>query len=861
MKKRLVIISVICLIATISLSGIALASDVFDALYTGTIRVTNNSTAETAVSVPFTASSADYIAGDYMYSSANNTAITNAAGVDVPYMPGYGDSNPWVVFVNLIGANTIQDNRLYMGGETDMDAKIRYFPGSNGMVVVDSPALELSDNFSIGLVGWFDADNGTGIFDFIKEGAFAIYPSATISGNRTASILSSATANLTPNAPGDYCTIAFETGAACPNHYQNVDDSPGAPDDATTMINTNSGVQEKDAYNCANATGIISSNSLINSVNVTFRCSVSSNATDATFQPYLRLNSIETTGTEVTANTTTWTNYTEELDRPGGGTWSLSDLDDLQVVIGLKQIDAQARCTQIYLQVNYSTPVASIAATNLSSGEHTLDIIYDVSANTTDICVGGVASASDAVAGGAASNAFDDNTATYWNINASSGWLQYDLGSGNDKVALKYTLIDRIGVHANAPLDWTFLGSNNGVDWTTLDTQTGIGGWVNEVAKIFTFSNSTSYRYYRIDITDNNGGAYTSIAEMEIMQPTFQIMVDGITEDASLDVTSVPDNSSNLQFFINNGMPYVESANITIDGALQASWEWEYNTIFTDLSGNGHVATPTFRSSSSDPDVSAELISFGPVIEAKAPGYSVNITTAGWITSNMTMSGNFTTTTNSTYPGSIIISDVTTAGNVPIQLLELILGGVIVLSLSLFISGLMRKNREGSLIVKILIIASGLGIFIAVGIIDNWILYLFLMISIALAMAASERQFTGTGNAGNNMIGFLAMAFVGMTTINRILEGRFIQAADVSILRDTLAFQPFAVFGVWTIPVPNTNFLTNGIPALMRWDYSFFGGNAQLFEYLLYSITAVISFMLFVLVFGAIYQMFSRGRI
>ena len=118
----------------------------------------------------------------------------------------------------------------------------------------------------------------------------------------------------------------------------------------------------------------------------------------------------------------------------------------------------------------------------------------------------------------------------------------------------------------------------------------------------------------------------------------------------------------------------------------------------------------------------------------------------------------------------------------------------------------------------------------------------------------------GTGNAGNNMIGFLAMSFVGMTTINRILEGRFIQSSDVAILRDTLAFQPFNVFGMFTIPVPNTNFLIHGIPALLRWDYSFFGGNAQILQYLLYSITAVVSFMLFVLVFGAIYQMFSRGR-
>jgi len=183
---------------------------------------------------------------------------------------------------------------------------------------------------------------------------------------------------------------------------------------------------------------------------------------------------------------------------------------------------------------------------------------------------------------------------------------------------------------------------------------------------------------------------------------------------------------------------------------------------------------------------------------------------------------------------------------------------MVILSLSLFISWVMRSNREGSLIFKILVITAGLGVMIAVSIVDNWILYLFLMISIALAMGASQRTFTGTGNSGNNMVGFLAMAFVGMTTINRILEGRFIQSADVDILRNVLAFQPVRVFNIFTISVPNFDFLINGVPALIRWDYSFFGGNAQIFQYLLYSVTAVVSFMLFVLAFGAVYQMFSR---
>lgn len=364
-----------------------------------------------------------------------------------------------------------------------------------------------------------------------------------------------------------------------------------------------------------------------------------------------------------------------------------------------------------------------------------------------------------------------------------------------------------------------------------------------------------------LDVLNGTNFTADSIFELVGVMPTASLYIDiddtirGVTSGGNL---TIADNSADWSFMKNDVMPYMQTANITEGGILKGSWEWEYSDTFTDKSGNSHDATPSFRTSSTSPGVSAELITFAPITEAKAPAFTANISTQGWITGGITQSGNFTTATNSTYPGSLVITAVTTAGGVPVQLLELILAGMVILSLSLFISWVMRSNREGSLIFKILVITAGLGVMIAVSIVDNWILYLFLMISIALAMGASQRTFTGTGNSGNNMVGFLAMAFVGMTTINRILEGRFIQSADVDILRNVLAFQPVRVFNIFTISVPNFDFLINGVPALIRWDYSFFGGNAQIFQYLLYSVTAVVSFMLFVLAFGAVYQMFSR---
>ena len=45
-----------------------------------------------------------------------------------------------------------------------------------------------------------------------------------------------------------------------------------------------------------------------------------------------------------------------------------------------------------------------------------------------------------------------------------------------------------------------------------------------------------------------------------------------------------------------------------MDGVLEQYIEWENDATFTDLSGNSHDATPTFRIASSDADVSASKI-------------------------------------------------------------------------------------------------------------------------------------------------------------------------------------------------------------------------------------------------------------
>ena len=100
-------------------------------------------------------------------------------------------------------------------------------------------------------------------------------------------------------------------------------------------------------------------------------------------------------------------------------------------------------------------------------------------------------------------------------------WLEYDFGPGNDKIVNGYTII----AHASQvggwnpdsynPKTWTFEG-HDGAAWIVLHSVAD-GGLLKNVAKEFTFANTTAYQRYRISITASNGSpTWTHITELEL---------------------------------------------------------------------------------------------------------------------------------------------------------------------------------------------------------------------------------------------------------------------------------------------------------------------------------------------------------
>lgn len=107
-----------------------------------------------------------------------------------------------------------------------------------------------------------------------------------------------------------------------------------------------------------------------------------------------------------------------------------------------------------------------------------------------------------------------DGSGTWWTSGAlNTGWLGYVFST--PKVIKRYSLW---GYNSgSAPYSWTFEASNDGSTWTVLDTRTTINTtniWVD-----YSFTNTTSYIYYRINISAVvTAGNYPAIYELNMTE-------------------------------------------------------------------------------------------------------------------------------------------------------------------------------------------------------------------------------------------------------------------------------------------------------------------------------------------------------
>jgi len=161
---------------------------------------------------------------------------------------------------------------------------------------------------------------------------------------------------LRPNAAGDECLISLQTGAACPDHYLNVDEV--APDGHTTEVYTNAVAYERDLYNIQDHSV---GSGTINSVTVYAYCMRADiiDTVQASLKIACKTGGVAYEDVERTL-TAGWVYYSKVwAANPGGGAWTWAQIDALQVGVAMRRgtdVTSRSYCTQVYVEVDYTLP-------------------------------------------------------------------------------------------------------------------------------------------------------------------------------------------------------------------------------------------------------------------------------------------------------------------------------------------------------------------------------------------------------------------------------------------------------------------------------------------------------------------------
>lgn len=913
MKKIVVLLVIILSLLT---CGLASASDVSGANYIGIIRASNNSTAAAVVSLPVNgANSTSFIDGNFLNSGANNSVL-RYSGSDIPFCWDYS-TEQLLMYISSIGQNSLENYSLYFGGSGG-DHNI-----FGTVAVTDDPSIEITDNGAAEMTGVQLTQDATifekedaidSVYDITTENVTAgIYESI---GYYEADSASGWTdnANAIDGATGTYAYAVLPSGGTSAYITLTIEEfetaklryywSYSSRDPESMKIDIYDG-SWTNIYN--GAPGAINTwiEKTFTSANIT---RVRFNFTDVedTGDGEVRLHEAplygRTTAYIASVTATGVEQGEHDIEVEYNNPWlSLGiDISSLPITPNSDDVELnaplwQAECSSSpFTSIDDNGVALTVSGATWTSSGYSFDGINDVidvdDTLLQDDDTGAISIWFKANNTTGTEQIFDISNGANTTVTELQIGLNYDAGTPqrgifvhvyvSDIAQWRWDILKSVYNPASDHEWHNITISHNGTNPTIkLDdvavgsylTSTNTTVWIKDLYDSpnppntctigARYTNSTYSAWFekyigQVVIWDNSLTAAEITRFIDATENKFGGSSDIFTYSSAV---SVPDTANDWTFGSDN-ISYFESLNIAVGGVDKCSINWEYAATLTDDSGNGNDGTLTPRTTSSDPDVSAELIEFYPIAEADAPAYTINASAYSFITGNISTSSTFTTTPSTGFDFLAVIQDVASESNTPYQL-PLLLGALFtILVISFGVTYMLRQHQAASTMAQVIIIVVLMGIGKALGVFDTWMIILFVPIGLGCSMA-SGTTFQGTGNTGNNMFGFLTMNFIGWTVINNILAGKIMQSGDLAVVDNFLAFQPFSVFGWFTIPVPNVSFLTNGLPALMNWDeYTFLAGNAQFVTYLMYSITAIVSFMLFVLAIGAVYQLFSRGR-
>jgi len=764
-----------------------LASVVTNARFSGIIRVANAGDSVSGVSANMTLDSPSFTSNGYSNSDMTDIAI-QINGADTAFMPGY-DGNPWAIFIPTIGEiqNIVYD--LFSGNVTD--GKIRYFPGDGGMTTPDHDTLELGLSWYLEQKGWVDTANTSASppqFLVVKDDAFYSWISGT--GNITSGISGNWTTPTGTNDPdtqwtddakaidGLTATFAHDTvGVGAWTSYLEISfTSPIWLDNIRTWTANNPTTREIDIWTGAGWQNVVSEadtsgawqtsdlGSLYNASLIRIRLfSAAGGEMRLNEIQFGRIFTVTASGVssgEITVGTEALTDVW--LDHDGTNQYgtisdnaSISALSPLSIEFWAKTntnkswmafLTKYFHATDLEWAITeYSTDNNTIAfrvfddtgggykeakvTTNIFDGEwHHLVGTWDGDVTFTWYTDGSSASFDYALSGNM--TAIQNTTADLY-LGRQGNLAARDLVGSIDEVRIYERVVPEAEALANYNLGRTGKPTPSNltdlVAWHRIDAGTGA---------------STTDEIY------NNDGTITAATWGDAS--ALNIYIDDVLEDTGTLVT-VPDNSATWTFAENYSLLYLEYQDITIDGTQAQYITWEYATTFSDQSVNSNDATPTFRVTSSDIDVTAELVSFEPVTLAVVDSFTVAGTVNILTGSPDAIPQMYTELDFENVPGAEAVNEILSEGGIPQALwwYPFLYIGIVIIGFLTYEATTLRVSSgrispesagNGSLLVMFIVMEALIAIFGIMNPVPFWPALLFPIAAIAIIV--SQKHFS-----------------------------------------------------------------------------------------------------------------------
>ena len=271
------------------------------------------------------------------------------------------------------------------------------------------------------------SDNVTDSYD--DQSKIASSVNVTISGGQVSLNYAAgtpATETLRPNAAGDETVINDQfpqTGA----HWDKVDEATSDGD--STYVSTENWEYQEDLYNIANHTA---GQGTINYVRVYMVGKEEGDEDPENAYIHIKTDGAEYNGTPVDFPHVDYASFSYQWNNnpQTGNPWTWSEIDDLQIGVGLIRCKANqwSRVTQVYAEINY-TPLSysspgTVTSTNLLSGETVFsidDFYYDASAVPSGTTL--------------KTQYSTDNSTWYNSAGTLNGWDTLSQGSANISLA------------------------------------------------------------------------------------------------------------------------------------------------------------------------------------------------------------------------------------------------------------------------------------------------------------------------------------------------------------------------------------------------------------------------------------------